>query len=210
MQKKKLPVGIDDFEKLRREEFYYIDKTSLIRDLLNNWGEVNLFTRPRRFGKTLNMSMLKNFFEIGADKSLFDGLAISQEIALCEKNLGKFPVISISLKGVEGLTFEEAQKCMIEIIGREAEKFQFLQNSERLSANEKKKYSALVEFEKGRYTMNKTALKYSLQEKVSVIKEWYDGYLFGKANIYCPWDVISYVDHLLADTGVVQGVRGRR
>lgn len=82
MQRKKLPVGIDDFEKLRREEFYYVDKTDLIRDLLNNWGEVNLFTRPRRFGKTLNMSMLKNFFEIGADKSLFDGLAISKETAL--------------------------------------------------------------------------------------------------------------------------------
>ena len=300
MQKKKLPVGIDDFKKLRREDFYYIDKTSLIRDLLNNWGEVNLFTRPRRFGKTLNMSMLKNFFEIGADKSLFDGLAISREISLCEKYSGKFPVISISLKGVEGLTFEEAQKCMMEIIGREAEKFQFLQDSERLSANEKKKYSALLEFEKGRYTMSETALKYSLQvmssllyqhygekvillideydvpldkadqhhyydemvlllrgllgealktneflqfavltgclrvskeskilsitdarfdeyfgfseaevmelleyyslqEKAGVIKEWYDGYLFGRANIYCPWDVISYVDHLLAD-----------
>lgn len=95
MQGKKLPVGIDDFGKLRKEDFYYIDKTGLIRDLLNNWGEVNLFTRPRRFGKTLNMSMLKNFFEIGADKNLFDGLEISKETSLCEKYMGKFPVIFI-------------------------------------------------------------------------------------------------------------------
>ena len=96
MQKKKLPVGVDDFGKLRREDFYYIDKTGLIRDLLNNWGEVNLFTRPRRFGKTLNMSMLKCFFEIGTDKTLFDGLEISQETALCEEYMGKYPVIFIS------------------------------------------------------------------------------------------------------------------
>ena len=96
MQKKKLPVGIDDFGKLRREDFYYIDKTGFIRDLLNNWGEVNLFTRPRRFGKTLNMSMLKCFFEIGTDKTLFDGLAISQETALCEEYMGKYPGIFIS------------------------------------------------------------------------------------------------------------------
>ena len=108
MESKKLPVGIDSFEKLRREDFYYIDKTGLIRDLLNNWGEVNLFTRPRRFGKTLNMSMLKSFFEIGADKTLFDGLAISKETALCEAYMGKFPVVFVSLKGVDGLTFEDA------------------------------------------------------------------------------------------------------
>ena len=101
MQRKKLPVGIEDFEEIRTEGFYYIDKAGLIRDLLNNWGKVNLFTRPRRFGKTLNMSMLKNFFEIGADKTLFDGLTISKEMALCEEYLGKFPVIFISLKDVE-------------------------------------------------------------------------------------------------------------
>lgn len=108
MQKKKLPVGIDDFEKLRKEDFYYIDKTGLIRDLLNNWAEVNLFTRPRRFGKTLNMSMLKCFFEIGADKALFDDLAISQETALCKEYLGKFPVLFLSLKSMDGLTYELA------------------------------------------------------------------------------------------------------
>ena len=99
--KKKLPIGIDDFKKLRQEDFYYVDKTGLIGDLLNNWGKVNLFTRPRRFGKTLNMSMLKSFFEIGADKSLFDGLAISKDTALCDEYLGKYPVIFISFKDVD-------------------------------------------------------------------------------------------------------------
>ena len=108
MEEKKLPVGIDSFEKLREEDFYYVDKTGLIRDLLNNWGEVNLFTRPRRFGKTLNMSMLKCFFEIGGDKRIFDGLAISREKALCDAYMGKYPVVFLSLKDVDGLTFEDA------------------------------------------------------------------------------------------------------
>lgn len=173
MQGKKLPVGIDDFEKLRREEFYYIDKTGLIRDLLNNWGEVNLFTRPRRFGKTLNMSMLKCFFEIGTDKRLFDSLAISKETELCEEYMGKFPVIFISLKGVDGLNFEEAQKCMAAVVGREAEKFRFLRDSERLSENEKEKYSALVALENGQYTMNETTLKYSLQTLSYLLYQYY-------------------------------------
>lgn len=308
MYKKKLPVGIDDFGKLRKEDFYYIDKSDLIRDLLSNWGEVNLFTRPRRFGKTLNMSMLKCFFEIGTDKTLFDGLAISRERALCDKYMGKFPVVFISLKGVDGLNFEEARKCMAEVVGREAERFQLLQNSESLSANEKEKYSALAAVEKGRHMMSETTLKYSLQvlsgllyrhygqkvillideydvpldkafqhgyykemvslirglfgealktnaslqfavltgclrvakesiftglnnfdinsivdvehdeqfgftdsevqglledyglkEKIGTVKEWYDGYRFGDANIYCPWDVIKYTKKLLAD-----------
>ena len=130
MESKKLPVGIDSFEKLRREDFYYIDKTGLIRDLLNNWGEVNLFTRPRRFGKTLNMSMLKSFFEIGADKTLFDGLLISQEMALCEAYMGKFPVIFISLKGVDGLTFEDAYEMLRQIVVEEASRFQYLLESQ--------------------------------------------------------------------------------
>lgn len=308
MQKQKLPVGIEDFKEIRREGFYYIDKTRLIRDLLNNWGKVNLFTRPRRFGKTLNMSMLKYFFEIGTDETLFDDLEISQETTLCEEYLGKFPVIFISLKGVDGLNFDEAQKSMVEVIGTEAERFQFFQNTDQLSPTEKEKYSALVAFDRGQHHMSATTLKYSLQvlssllyqyygqkvillideydvpldkafqhgyyeEMVSLIrglfgealktneflqfavltgclrvskesiftglnnfkilsitnarfneyfgftetevaqllrnyqledhltetKEWYDGYRFGNANIYCPWDVICYVDHLLAD-----------
>ena len=120
MENRKLPVGIENFEQLRREDFYYVDKTGLIRDLLNNWGSVNLFTRPRRFGKTLNMSMLKHFFEIGADRTLFDGLAISKETALCEKYMGKYPVVFVSLKGVDGLAFEDAESRFIEIIGNEA------------------------------------------------------------------------------------------
>lgn len=173
MRHKKLPVGVDIFEKLRREDFYYVDKTGLIRDLLYNWSEVNLFTRPRRFGKTLNMTMLKSFFEIGADESLFQGLAISRETALCEKYLGKFPVIFITLKGVDGPRFEDAQKRMIGIIGREAEKFQFLKDSDRLTANEKEKYASLVNIEKGRYTMSGTMLSSCLQTLSSLLCQHY-------------------------------------
>ena len=138
MNNMKLPVGIDSFEKLRKEGFYYIDKTGLIRDLLNNWGEVNLFTRPRRFGKTLNMSMLKSFFEIGADGTLFDGLAISKETALCEEYMGKFPVIFISLKGVDGLTFADAYGMLRLLIRSEVSRMQALLESERISEGDKK------------------------------------------------------------------------
>jgi len=105
----KLPVGIEDFEEIRQLGFYYVDKTKLIEQLLQNWGKVNLFTRPRRFGKTLNMSMLKNFFEIGTDPALFEGLYIAQNRELCDAYLGQYPVIFLSLKGVEGLTFEAAR-----------------------------------------------------------------------------------------------------
>ena len=144
MNNMKLPVGIDSFEKLRKEGFYYIDKTGLIRDLLNNWGEVNLFTRPRRFGKTLNMSMLKSFFEIGADGTLFDGLAISKETALCEEYMGKFPVIFISLKGVDGLTFEDAYGMLRLIIRTEASHHQYLRDSERISREEKEAFEEIL------------------------------------------------------------------
>ena len=141
----KLPVGIENFEEIRREGFYYIDKTGLIRDLLNNWGKVNLFTRPRRFGKTLNMSMLKSFFEIGADKALFDGLAISQEMALCEEYMGKFPVIFISLKGVDGLTFEDAYGMLRQIVVEEASRFQYLLESPRITETDKFPLKILLE-----------------------------------------------------------------
>ena len=146
----KLPVGIDDFKKLREAGFYYIDKTGLIQQLLQNWGEVNLFTRPRRFGKTLNMSMLKNFFEIGADSTLFDGLYISQNEKMCEEYMGKYPVVFLSLKGVDGLNFEDAKDNFRQLIGNEAERFSFLRNSEKLSENEKKKYQSLVSLNGGR------------------------------------------------------------
>ena len=308
MEKKKLPVGIDDFEKLIRQDFYYIDKTGMIADLLRNWGEVNLFTRPRRFGKSLNMSMLKSFFEIGCDKTLFDGLKISEEKELCEKYMGQFPVISISLKGVEGLTFESACSSLKSVIGKEVMRFQFLAESEKLSERERCIYQGLVVTKEGHLTMSDdtlplsiqtlsdllskhygrnvillideydvpldkafqhgyydemvllirnlfgNALKtnpslyfavltgclriskesiftglnnfkvlsitdvrfdeyfgftdsevelmlkyYELSEYHDVIKEWYDGYQFGKVGVYCPWDVISYCDNLRAD-----------
>lgn len=113
----KLPVGIDNFEKIRRNGFYYVDKTSLIEQLFSNWGEVNLFTRPRRFGKTLNMSMLKYFFEIGTDRSLFDGLHICANEKICSEHMGKYPVIFLSLKGIDGMAFEAARYRLIELIG---------------------------------------------------------------------------------------------
>ena len=127
--KKKLPVGVDSFNKLVQHDFYYIDKTGLLVELLKNWAEVNLFTRPRRFGKSLNMSMLQTFFEIGCDKTLFDGLKISEEKELCQEYMGQFPVISISLKGVEGQPFQEALAAMKYIIGQEALRFGFLLES---------------------------------------------------------------------------------
>ena len=126
----KLPVGIDDFRKLRESHFYYVDKTRLIEQLLLNWSEVTLFTRPRRFGKTLNMSMLKSFFDIGTDKTLFDGLYISGNKELCDEYMGKYPVIFLSLKGVEGSSFDDARYMITELIGKEAERFRFLERSE--------------------------------------------------------------------------------
>lgn len=145
MMKKKLPVGIDNFEKLRTQDFYYVDKTGLIVDLMNNWGEVNLFTRPRRFGKTLNMSMLKTFFEIGGDKSVFDGLAVTQDAELCEKYMGKYPVVFISLKAVDGLTFEDAFGRLKEIIRKEARRHQYLPTSEKLSERDRRPFEQLFE-----------------------------------------------------------------
>lgn len=141
---KKLPVGIENFEDIRTHGFYYVDKTALIRDLLHSWGEVNLFARPRRFGKSLNMSMLKSFFEIGCDKSLFDGLEIAKETALCDAYMGKFPVISISLKSVNGQNFRSACEILRYVIGNEAMRFQFLLQDEKLTEPEKKQYEQLI------------------------------------------------------------------
>ena len=174
MESRKLPVGIENFEEIRTEGFYYVDKTGLIRDLLNNWGKVNLFTRPRRFGKTLNMSMLKTFFEIGSDRTLFDGLAISRETALCEAYMGRFPVVFVSLKGVDGLTFEEAESRFIEIIGSEAERFSFLLESDKLSDNEKEKYRALLKLKNGQYDMGTIVLTSSLQTLSLLLNKHYD------------------------------------
>ena len=145
MERLKLPVGIESFEEIRREGFYYVDKTGLIRDLLNNWGKVNLFTRPRRFGKTLNMSMLKSFFEIGTDKTLFDGLEISKETALCEAYMGKYPVVFISLKGVDGLTFEDAYGMLRVIIRAEAFRMEYLAQSNKVSEKELQAFLRLLD-----------------------------------------------------------------
>ena len=159
----KLPVGIDSFEKIRRNKFYYIDKTKLIEQLVETGGEVTLFTRPRRFGKTLNMSMLKAFFETGADESLFDGLYIAQNKALCEEHMGKYPVIFLSLKSVEGLKYEDAIYRITELIGIEAERFGFLEDSEYLSENEKKRYKAIIALKDGTNAMDEKVLVSSLQ-----------------------------------------------
>lgn len=300
---KKLPVGIEFFDDLHDNDFYYVDKTGLIRDLLNNWSKVNLFTRPRRFGKTLTMSMLKCFFEIGADPKLFDGLEIAKEKELCEKHMGQYPVIFVTLKGVEGLNFEEAYEALRGILQREVSRFHFTLSSERISEENKsflnrmvtekdtrndvttsfQRLSSLLEqhyekkvillideydvplakaFQNGYYRemvslmrgLLGNALKtndslqfavltgclrvskesiftglnnlevnsivdtkygehfgfteaevvrlmrdYHLEDHMPQMREWYDGYHFGDADIYCPWDVIRYAKKLLAD-----------
>ena len=162
----KLPIGLDSFEKIRTNDFYYVDKTLFIKELLQNWGEVNLFTRPRRFGKSLNMSMLKSFFEVGGDPALFDGLKISQEKELCGKYQGKVPVISISLKGVDGRSFFSASAALRTIIGNEAMRFQFLKESEKLSNEEKEAYRRLIQIgsgEGGLYAMTEEVAAASLK-----------------------------------------------
>ena len=170
---KKLPIGIDGFEKIRDNDFYYVDKTGFIVELLRNWGEVNLFTRPRRFGKTLNMSMLKCFFEIGADKALFDGLKIAQEKELCEQYQGQFPVIFLSLKSVDGLTFEAAAAAMRRLIGSEASRFGFLLQSDQLNVDEKELYRALITVEAGTFNMADDALADSLRTLSALLAKHY-------------------------------------
>ncbi len=310
---KKLPIGIDGFEKIRTNDFYYVDKTQFIAELLRNWGEVNLFTRPRRFGKSLNMSMLKSFFEIGGDKTLFEGLKILQEKELCEKYMGQFPVISITLKGVSGSDFVSASAAMRNVIGKEALRFQFLLESDRLTEKETELYAQLIEVgdeHKAIFSMSDAALEdsiqtlsrllskhygqktillideydvpldkafragyydemtelirnllgnalktndslqfavltgclriskesiftglnnlnvmtvsdpyfcdgfgftdeevrellryYELEDAYETVRDWYDGYRFGNVSIYCPWDVIKYVQIRLRDKG---------
>ena len=311
--RKKLPIGIDGFEKLRTNDFYYVDKTLFIKELLQNWGEVNLFTRPRRSGKTLNMSMLRSFFEVGSDPALFDGLMIAQEKELCEKYMGKFPVISISLKSVDGRNFKAAADALRTVIGNESKRFRFLLESPSLNEKDKTSYERLINvdsrsdasyamsdatlidslnilsqlltqhygqkvillideydvpldkaFQGGYYdemvslirNLLGNALKtndslyfavltgclriskesiftglnnlkvhtvsdvrydeffgftdedvdellnfYGLSSYREVIRDWYDGYRFGDAEVYSPWDVINYCDALLADPG---------
>ena len=304
----KLPVGIENFEEIRKLGFYYIDKTRLIEQLLQGWGKVTLFTRPRRFGKTLNMSMLKSFFETGTDKSLFDGLYISGNKELCDEYMGKYPVIFLSFKGVEGLTYDEAFDAFVRVIGKEISRVSFLADSDKLTMLEREQYKGLTIIEDGSFVFNKDKLISSLQllsqmlykhygqkvvilideydvpldkafqngyykdmvslirglfgqalktneflqfavltgclriskesiftglnnfeinsivdidhdeqfgftndevmkllsdydrsERYPDVKEWYDGYHFGNADIYCPWDVINFAKKLVSD-----------
>ncbi len=308
INKLKLPVGIEDFAEIQRDGFYYIDKTKLIEQLLNQWGKVNLFTRPRRFGKTLNMSMLRYFFQIGTDKTLFDGLYISHNTELCEEYMGRYPVVFLTLKNVDGISYENAVYRLKELVGVEAERFTFLLSSDKLTENEKERYRAIIELQGGKFSMDEEVLTsslrtisqllckhygkqtivlideydvpldkafqhgyykemaalirsffgqvlksneflqfavltgclrvskesiftglnnfkvlsitdvrfdeqfgftedevmdmlraYNVESHLQEMKSWYDGYRFGDADIYCPWDVINHVDRLCGE-----------
>ena len=165
---KKLPIGIENFEEMRREDFYYVDKSHVIEQLLTQWGKVNLFTRPRRFGKSLNMSMLQSFFEIGKDKTLFDGLRISDNQELCEKYQGKFPVVSISLKGINGATYEEARRFLIKIINEEARRLSVLSDSTELDETDHELLTQLKKKE-----MTNDSLVYSIRELTELLEKHY-------------------------------------
>ncbi|HIZ38584.1 MAG TPA: ATP-binding protein [Candidatus Anaerobutyricum stercoris] len=168
MEKKKLPVGIENFEEIITEDFYYVDKTEMIKDLLNKWSKVNLFTRPRRFGKSLNMSMLKAFFEIGCDEGLFAGLKIAEETMLCENYMGRFPVVSISLKGIEEKDYQTARNLIVKVINEEARRLQFLLESSRLTSKDKELFSGLLEKE-----MDNETLVFSLRELSELLHKHY-------------------------------------
>ena len=165
---KKLPIGIENFEKMRREDFYYVDKSHVIGQLLTQWGKVNLFTRPRRFGKSLNMSMLQSFFEIGKDKTLFDGLRISDNQELCEKYQGKFPVVSVSLKGINGATYEEARRFLIKTINEEARRLSVLSDSTELDETDHELLTQLKKKE-----MTNDSLVYSIRELTELLEKHY-------------------------------------
>ncbi len=167
-RRKKLPVGIENFEKIRKAGFYYVDKTAMIKELLNTWGEVNLFTRPRRFGKSLNMSMLKSFFEIGCDSTLFNGLEISKERTLCDEYMGKFPVISVSFKGVAAANYETARNLVVKVVNEEARRLHFLLDSNRLSPEDKELFSLLL-----RKEMDDETLMFSIRELSELLMKHY-------------------------------------
>lgn len=175
--KLKLPVGIENFEEIRKSGFYYIDKTRLIEQLLQNWGKVNLFTRPRRFGKTLNMSMLKSFFEIGTDSSLFEGLYISNNTELCNEYMGKYPVIFLSLKGVDGLTFSKSKEMLSEIIKEEADRHYYLKNSEKLTQEDRISFQSILtgtdeNIENSLKTLSRFLYKHYDRKTIIIIDEY--------------------------------------
>lgn len=176
MKNKKMPIGIDDFEEMITQDFYYVDKTGMIKELLENWGKVNLFTRPRRFGKSLNMSMLQRFFEIGADRNLFEGLVISNEEKLCKEYMGQYPVVSISLKTAQSDRFEQARNQLCSIIGEEALRFRFLLDSDRLNIDDKRLYGQLIQFDnsgQGSFVMSETVLTRSLKNLSMLLQKHY-------------------------------------
>ena len=179
METRKLPIGIEDFKEIRTQGFYYVDKTLLIRDLLNGWGKVNLFTRPRRFGKTLNMSMLKAFFEIGGDRSLFDGLAIAEEKALCDEYMGKYPVVFVSLKNVDGLTFDDAYERVQRTIRAEVSRLSFLADSDRILEDDKRAFERFrkesetkADLYDSLYMLTKLAATHYNQKAILLIDEY--------------------------------------
>lgn len=165
---KKIPIGIENFEEMRREDFYYVDKSHVIEQLFTQWGKVNLFTRPRRFGKSLNMSMLQSFFEIGKDKTLFDGLRISDNQELCEEYQGKFPVVSVSLKGINGATYEEARRFLIKTINEEARRLSVLSDSTELDETDHELLTQLKKKE-----MTNDSLVYSIRELTELLEKHY-------------------------------------
>ena len=173
----KLPVGIENFEDIRKLGFYYIDKTKLIEQLLQNWGKVNLFTRPRRFGKTLNMSMLRSFFEIGMDKSLFDGLYISGNKVLCDEHMGKYPVIFLSFKGVDGLDFTTARRMLCAILKNELDRHYYLKTSDALTDEDRTLFIKMLQgsydnIEDSIRMLSKLLFKHFGQKVVILIDEY--------------------------------------
>lgn len=161
---KKLPVGIENFEDIRRKGFYFTDKTAFIEELIENWAQVSLFTRPRRFGKSLNMSMLKSFFETGCDRTLFEGLYISGKKDICDRYMGRFPVISVSLKDVDAADFDGAKMLLKKTVNREARKFRYLAESNELAVFDKEAYLKLVD-----PGMDDGTLVYSLYELTELL-----------------------------------------
>ncbi|MFR5464158.1 MAG: AAA family ATPase, partial [Agathobacter rectalis] len=206
----KLPVGIENFEEIRKLGFYYIDKTRLIEQLLQGWGKVTLFTRPRRFGKTLNMSMLKSFFEIGTDKSLFDGLYISGNKVLCDKHMGKYPVIFLSFKGVEGLTYDEAFDAFVRVIGKEISRVSFLADSDKLTMLEREQYKGLTIIEDGSFVFSKDKLISSLQLLSQLLYKHYGQKVVILIDEYdVPLDKAFQNDYYKEMVSLIRGIFGQ-
>lgn len=166
---KRLPIGIEDFEKIRQEDYYYVDKTGMIGDIIRNGAEVTLFTRPRRFGKSLNMSMLEQFFSLNGKPELFEGLQIMGEPELCQKYMGQYPVISLSLKGINAVSYETAFKIAVRGINESAAMVDYLEQSERLTKNDKESYRELLKRD-----MDEAEFYVSLRELSRLLAKHFD------------------------------------